>query len=367
MKIGTFLPKMKKLKSIQVNVLQRLKNSLPRTHIVLLVSLLLLAGDIESNPGPKSTRTTATVSAKGSSSETVAGTVKAKDRQATLSFSPSHSTNTSSPQTPNGNPMRKSAQDTVSMSQVTATPPTQENQPCSDDPFTSADIMRAISSLSSKFDHFSTKIGSLEENLRSVADQTSGLQDQIANIAEENARILAENASLKDTIGRLEAKIDATESQSRRCNLIFHGLPKSVENETWDDCEEMVQRTVREKMNLSEDIDIERAHRLRTSAQPQPIIVKFSSYKAKTKILNAKKSLQGSNIHISEDFTPRVRNIRKSLNSFLKDARQQGQRASLVYDHLLIDGQRYDLDESNNTIKPAGKKKDNPITQQESA
>ena len=60
-----------------------------------------------------------------------------------------------------------------------------------------------------------------------------------------------------------------------------------------------------------------------------------------------KKKLKGSNIFIAEDFSQRVSEIRKALTPHLKTARNHGKRATMICDHLLIDGKKFSLDKDN--------------------
>ncbi|PSN42924.1 hypothetical protein C0J52_12029 [Blattella germanica] len=54
--------------------------------------------------------------------------------------------------------------------------------------------------------------------------------------------------------------------------------------------------------------------------------------------------LRNSNIRIDQDYDFNTRNIRRQLLPFLKKARSEGQRASLVKDKIRINGKIYDLE-----------------------
>ena len=43
----------------------------------------------------------------------------------------------------------------------------------------------------------------------------------------------------------------------------------------------------------------------------------------------------------------RVREIRKKLGPHLNAARDQGKRATMIFDHLLINGKKFTLDREN--------------------
>ena len=54
-------------------------------------------------------------------------------------------------------------------------------------------------------------------------------------------------------------KMEYLENQSRRNNICVNGIPES-DNETWEDAEVKVKRTIKD--NLGIKVDIERAHRV---------------------------------------------------------------------------------------------------------
>ncbi|GFS07034.1 endonuclease-reverse transcriptase [Elysia marginata] len=64
-----------------------------------------------------------------------------------------------------------------------------------------------------------------------------------------------------------------------------------------------------------------------------------------------KEKLKDTNIHISEDHTPRIREIRRKLGTFLNKFRNEGKRATMVYDHLIVDGARLCWDPITGTVR----------------
>ena len=63
-----------------------------------------------------------------------------------------------------------------------------------------------------------------------------------------------------------------------------------------------------------------------------------------------KSKLNGSDFAIKEDFSDKVRLTRKALYPYLKSAIDSGKRATIVYDHLLIDGKKYVFNENCDAI-----------------
>ena len=147
---------------------------------------------------------------------------------------------------------------------------------------------------------------------------------------------------MKAKLASLELKTDELECRSKRNNLIFYGLHRP-DKETNQDCEETVQDFLTDKLELSRSVEFDRVHRLNNKSN-SPIIARCTYYKDKDTVLKARSKLRGSNIFIGEDFSVRVRNIRKKLSPHLKAARNQGKRATMIFDHLLIDGKKFTLD-----------------------
>jgi hypothetical protein len=105
-------------------------------------------------------------------------------------------------------------------------------------------------------------------------------------------------------------------------------------NETWKDCEDSVQKIIKEDMKVSQNIIIERAHRVGSA-----IIVKLFSFKDKVLLQQSAKNLASSNsgVSVREDFSQTVRVKRSGLVQMMKALRADGKRAKLSYYRLLSD------------------------------
>ena len=166
------------------------------------------------------------------------------------------------------------------------------------------------------------------------------------------------------------------ENQSRRENLIFHGMTET-DDETWEQSETKVRHFISDDLSLGDSrISIKRAHRLNTRKSPRPVIVKFSHYKDKEKVLrryrekvkelkenqhvNEDAAAQDQpseasddrepeslfcGVRVAEDFSARVRKARASLRPFLRDYLKNKQNAFIKFDKLVIDDVTYVYDE----------------------
>ena len=106
----------------------------------------------------------------------------------------------------------------------------------------------------------------------------------------------------------------------------------------------MVKGIIKEKCRISENVIIERAHRLgrkRTNTgvnKPRPLIVKFLDYNHRQSVKESRRNLP-SGVSVSEDFPIEVRDARQKMMPELLEAKRNGKQAWLAYPaRLIIDG-----------------------------
>ena len=128
------------------------------------------------------------------------------------------------------------------------------------------------------------------------------------------------------------------EDRSRRDNLRIDGLAE-LENETWEQTEEILHNLFKEKLEL-ENISVERAHRVGNKGKndKRTIVLKLASFKDKLKIISEARKLKGTNISINEDYSKETLEIRKEKWKEVKELRKNGTYAILVYDKVVIKG-----------------------------
>ena len=114
---------------------------------------------------------------------------------------------------------------------------------------------------------------------------------------------------LKKQVDSNTRKLDELETYSRRNCLIFHGISGS-KHESHSDLEEKVLELIC-KLNIPDWLPdgsiIDRGHRLGKwiKSKQRPVIVKFTSYRHRSKVWLNKKYLKGSGSSISESLTGR--------------------------------------------------------------
>jgi ribA/ribD-fused uncharacterized protein len=163
---------------------------------------------------------------------------------------------------------------------------------------------------------------------------------------EHKARI----SSLENKQRDMSERILSMESYSMRDNLIFTGLPE-VDGETDTDIRNILKSVFTDDLKLDGDmISISRCHRLDKRHRPhdrsRDIIVKFTQYSDRQKVLYSGKHLKGKNppVYINEQFPAEIEKRRNILRPIVKLAKSKNMRAVLSRDKLVIDGKAYTVD-----------------------
>ena len=118
----------------------------------------------------------------------------------------------------------------------------------------------------------------------------------------------------------IEDQLEYLENQSRRNNVKIMGIDEDLEEKTWDDTEKIVRKIIREKLNVEEEIAIERAHRvgkrprqstprpdgLKVNDRPRTAIVKFTRWKQKEEILRAARQKKPMGVMFCPDLAKRT-------------------------------------------------------------
>lgn len=145
---------------------------------------------------------------------------------------------------------------------------------------------------------------------------------------------------LEARVSRLERRIDYLENQSRRNNLVFHGIAED-RGETWEVTEAKLRQILLQRLGLKlGPKDIERAHRKGNRWGRRPIVAKFVFFKDREAILRERRRMPG--VWVEEDFSERVQEERRFLKFHMFEARKQGSHAVLRFDKLVLDGRAVD-------------------------
>jgi hypothetical protein len=179
----------------------------------------------------------------------------------------------------------------------------------------------------------------------------SGIMDLKKKIDEHETKM----SKLEEDHRTLLQKVDYLEGQNRRNNLIFKGITEKP-RESWSQSEDVIRDLLKNVFKIK-DVSIERCHRVGPlrpqNRHPRPIVVKFTFWKDRERILKRRGSLAGTNVFLEEDFTARIQRARFHLRAFSRTiVHPDSVRPILSYDKLLVGGVTYTYnDESGKVIQ----------------
>ena len=220
------------------------------------------------------------------------------------------------------------------------------------------EIRNDVKRMNRKFDSLDKKVKNLRNDNKVLKKQNTKLVDQVSELT-------STVVNLETRVKEAEKKNENLEAQSRRENLKFYGI-EDDRRETWEQTELKTRNYLTTQLDIDEsNIQIERAHRLPSRSNPRPVIVKFSHFKDKERVLKAYRDkrknqqivpnagepdIEGGDrnerpVRISEDFPARVTKARANLYPFMKSCHEKQKDAYLKYDKLVIEGQSYIFNE----------------------
>ena len=149
------------------------------------------------------------------------------------------------------------------------------------------------------------------------------------------------------------------EGHSRRNNLKFLNIDLLEDGDAIEDCESLIIRLCHGKGIILDSRDIVRAHRTGPIVNNKGvIIVKFTHYKDKQKILKLKSTFFNG-LMVIEDFPPEILEKRKIFSPILRAAHNSNGKyhARLVVDRLIVNGKQYSASEIDNIPRDLNPKK----------
>lgn len=189
------------------------------------------------------------------------------------------------------------------------------------------------------------KLTRIEESNNRLEKKIDKLQEELTETKKENKEIKEKVRRAEQKIEEQERRIQTLEREIRKKNIIIYGV-KEEENETEQIRKEKIKEVLK-KIEIPIDIskEIQQIYRMGKQevigGKSRPILVELTTEKKRADIFKDSKKLKGTDIWIAEDYSKMVQEIRKSLIPFLKDARNNGCKAIIRYDKLIVNGKMY--------------------------
>ena len=107
------------------------------------------------------------------------------------------------------------------------------------------------------------EISDLRMSLTYSQKEIDDLKAKCDKLEKDNVRNQANHEDTHAAIVDLEDQPDYLENQSRRNNLKIFGIPEKENGfETWEETEQLVKEAIKDKLKITTQIQIERAHRV---------------------------------------------------------------------------------------------------------
>ncbi|UYV60127.1 hypothetical protein LAZ67_1000053 [Cordylochernes scorpioides] len=209
------------------------------------------------------------------------------------------------------------------------------------------DLHELMAAMSDRIDHWGAKLESrflgLETGLENINQRLLQLETSLGTMAKS----VSANSG---KICEIEKRMDLYEMKQRDRNLIFFGI-EGKENESPDESLSLVQKLITDKMQISEEIQIQKCRRLSGKVN-SPLLIEVPEYKERIVLLKNSFKLRNSRIFLNKDYPPNVINQRKLLIRKRKELLDRGIRAKLRDNTLLVGNTRYYV--SNDQVMDQG-------------
>lgn len=168
------------------------------------------------------------------------------------------------------------------------------------------------SSIMEKLDGIMSRLDLFEKELKSVQDEVAEVGKRQAELAGEVDSARDEAHDLNCRMLDMNFVLDQQEQYSRKSSIRILG----VEEKQAEDCEAVCIEAIKVNLGIDIcDADIDIVHRVgrRLTGKARPILVKFASHKPKEKVMRKRKEAQ--NIKIVEDLAYGIKKVYDFLNA----------------------------------------------------
>ncbi|XP_077498037.1 uncharacterized protein LOC144108745 [Amblyomma americanum] len=190
----------------------------------------------------------------------------------------------------------------------------------------------------------------IEDKLSSLTERIDGIERQLSGLNVLATKVKDMESTISELQGQLTLvrnQMDDLENRGRRNNLIIYGIEEDSIESNHELEEKVTNGVFQEKLGLTVG-GVERCHRMgkKEASKVRPVILKLLDFREKMSILQSCHKLKDSGISIAEDYSKRVREIRKQLWKSCKEERDEGAKAKLLFDKLSVDNVLFGWDEA---------------------
>lgn len=177
----------------------------------------------------------------------------------------------------------------------------------------------------------------IHEDMQEQKKEIKEMEEKILNnMNDKFSAVENKYNNLEKILNKQEIRIDGLEKHIRKRNIMIFGV-EETEN-SYVDLENIILQIINTVIGIPLlRAEIETVRRLgRNDGKTRPIVLTLTTTGKKILLLKGKKKLEKTNYYIKEDFPPKVLEKRKELQPELQKARDEGKRAIIKYDKLII-------------------------------
>lgn len=189
--------------------------------------------------------------------------------------------------------------------------------------------------------------GTATQRLSETCDKLSAIERKLDELSGTVTSYTTKVDKLQQQVDSLVYKIDDLENRSRRGNLIVYGI-KEMKDEKVELLEQIVSNDILGEILKVKNVGIECTHRIgrKKENKCRPVIFKLVDGRDKARILKNCKNLKDTEYCISEDFSSRVRAVRKKLWDSTAELRKKGIKVTQSFDKIKVDGKLFVWDDT---------------------
>ncbi len=197
------------------------------------------------------------------------------------------------------------------------------------------------------------KVNQIEEGVTFLSKGFDACKTELKTTHSEVLKCAKTSALNTDAIAETNRRLTELESRTMRDNLILTGIPEN----TNESCEHQVKNLIRHQMGITENVEFDRVHRIGPPHQqgpgskPRPIVAKFTRYKQRELVRSRGHTLKGTKFGVFEQYSKGVNEKRRILYPKMMAAREKNCYAKLQYDSLIINNERFKVNNSGQVYK----------------
>ena len=194
------------------------------------------------------------------------------------------------------------------------------------------------------------EVNDLKVSAQFQSNTIDGIEKAIKKLNGQLRSIEESIQASEEYMEAVDDKMEYLENTSRRNNIKVIGIVESPNFiESWDESETIVKDKIKSLLSITEDLEIERAHRVgrpkeyhtradgsKIKARPRPIVVKFLSWKQKEPVVRKAREVTPPEVKFLADLSQRSLKRRQDLVPKLLEARRNGKVAYFIGDRLVV-------------------------------